>query len=59
MGEKLDRWRLERATKAAQKKFQKVQELTERLRMGKGEKRGLVKRLLWGAGYKRVRIIEK
>ena len=59
MGEKLDRWRLERATKAAQKKFQKVQELTERLRMGKGEKRGLVKRLLWGAGYKRVRIIER
>ena len=59
MGEKLDRWRLERATKAAQKKFQKVAELTERLRMGKGEKRGLVKRLLWGAGYKRVRIIEK
>ena len=59
MGEKLDRWRLERATKAAQKKFQRVQELTERLRMGKGEKRGLVKRLLWGAGYKRVRIIEK
>ena len=59
MGEKLDRWRLERATRIAQKKFMRVQELTERLRMGKGEKRGLIKRLLWGAGYKRVRIIEK
>ena len=59
MGEKLDRWRLERATRIAQKKFNKIQTLTERLRMGKGEKRGFIKRLLWGAGYKRVRIIEK
>jgi hypothetical protein len=59
MGERLDRWRLERATKLAQKRFQQVQALTERLRMGKGEKRSIIKRLLWGAGYKRVRIIEK
>ena len=59
MGERLDRWRLDRLTKSAQKKFRKMQSLTERLRMGKGEKRGIIKRLLWGSGYKRVRIIEK
>jgi len=59
MGERLDRWRLDRLTKSAQKKFRKMQSLTERLRMGKGEKRSIIKRLLWGSGYKRVRIIEK
>ena len=56
---KLDAWRLERATKNAQKRFKKLSKLADRLRMGKGERRGILKRIIWGAGYKHVRMIEK
>ena len=55
----LSEWRFNWALRLAQKRFRKLTEETERLRMGKGERRNLFKRLLWGAGYKRVRIIDK
>lgn len=55
----ISEWRFNRALRLAQKRFRKLAEETERLRMGKGERRNIFKRLIWGAGFKRVRMIEK
>ena len=57
--ERLGRWALERETKRAQKHFAKVAAIAWKLRMPKKERRAIVKTILRGAGWKKIRIKER
>ena len=52
-------WQFNRAVKAAQKRFQKVSDLADKLRMGKKPKRELIKSFFRSLGYGHIRIKER
>lgn len=56
--EKLEKIIFERELRHAQKRFKKVSEKADRMRMTKREKRTLLKLMFRAAGYKKIRIKE-
>ena len=57
--ERLDQIAFNRELRIARKRFRRVCEKADRLRMPKKEKRSLMKSFLRAAGYKKLRIKER